>query len=486
MQKLEEEDEFILVRCSAFNDFFLWNPSILVYRNAHAIIHEKQNVTDKFSRRSQKESVNVFLMGIDSVSRLNMIRAMPETYMHLQNNEWFELRGYNKIADNTFPNLMAILTGKNLSEIDATCNWRKVGELEKCVFAWNDYKNAGYATAFAEDEAKINTFNYYETGFVHPPTDHYLRPFSLAIEKDLHIIYKHDLKFCVGYQHYADHVYNYGFDFAQKYINNSFFGLFWTNSFSHEDLSMVSAMDTKVKFYLEQLEVRGILNSSIVIFFSDHGMRFGPIRNHFTGWLEERLPFFFIWLPQHFRDQHPDIVNALRVNQDRLSSPYDFHVTLKHILKLSGGFDEEPSAISCPTCQSLFTELPFNRSCADAGIDRHWCTCVNFDVVDKTSKIVQSAVEKIVQEVNNDLKPHSECAQLRLQRIHSARKSNSDYLISFNVSPSDAELEATIRCFDEMCIEYSILGTVSRLNRYGDQSRCVKKSYLRKVCFCLK
>lgn len=37
-------------------------------------------------------------------------------------------------------------------------------------------------------------------------------------------------------------------------------------------------MDEKIKGYLEMLDTRGILNTSAVIFFSDHGLRFGPVR----------------------------------------------------------------------------------------------------------------------------------------------------------------------------------------------------------------
>jgi hypothetical protein len=54
---------------------------------------------------------------------------------------------------------MAILTGKNETTIGETCNWKKVGELEKCSFLWNQYEENGYVTGYAEDEVTINTFN---------------------------------------------------------------------------------------------------------------------------------------------------------------------------------------------------------------------------------------------------------------------------------------------------------------------------------------
>lgn len=78
--------------------------------------------------------------------------------------------------------------------------------------------------------------------------------------------------------------------------------------------------------------------------------------------LEERLPFIFIWLPEWFRAEHPEIVQALKINRNRLTNPYDLHLTLKHILELSDRTTKLPPAKSCESCQSLFLEMPWNRS----------------------------------------------------------------------------------------------------------------------------
>lgn len=137
----------------------------------------------------------------------------------------------------------------------------------------------------------------------------------------------------------------------------------------------------KIKFYLEELETRGILNNSAVIFFSDHGLRFGPVRQLMVGWFEERLPFMFIWLPSWFKRQHPEIVQNLKINRNRLTNPYDIHMTLKQVLELSGRVENLPPASSCPECRSIFKETVFNRSCSSAAIAAHWCACtVRIDV----------------------------------------------------------------------------------------------------------
>lgn len=43
--------------------------------------------------------------------------------------------------------------------------------------------------------------------------------------------------------------------------------------------------------YLTKLKTEKILNNTIVIFLSDHGMRFGEIRKFLTGYIEDYCSF---------------------------------------------------------------------------------------------------------------------------------------------------------------------------------------------------
>lgn len=393
---------------------------------------------------------------------------------------------------------MAILVGYNSSLAYGTCEPTIPGKLEQCPFLWTDFRNAGYVTAYGEDEASISTFNYHKTGFINPPTDYYMRPYMLAAEKNLHIRSKHSLTFCLGNRNSVDHIYEYALDFATAYRNDPYFGLFWTNTFSHNDISDPSSMDEKMRNYIMELDIRQILNTSMVIFFSDHGLRFGPVRHLPTGWLEERLPFMFMWLPEWFREEHPEIVQALKINRNRLTNPYDLHMTLKHILELSGRTKEQPAATSCPQCQSIFKEMPWNRSCESTAIAGHWCTCSPYKSNDKNNLIVRGAVKFVLDYINKELAKHSNgskklCAELKLKQIsyakkaeyHSAEVPFDDYMIVFEASPSGAWLESTVRR-NLQTKKFEITGSVSRLNVYASQSTCMKIDYLRKYCYCKK
>lgn len=394
---------------------------------------------------------------------------------------------------------MAILVGYNNSMAYNACEPRSIGKLEQCPFVWKDFRDNGYVTSYGEDEASISSFNYHKYGFSKPPTDYYLRPYMLAAEKHLKVKHKHSLTFCLGFNNSVDHVYQYAMDFATMYKDDPFFGLFWTNTFSHNDISDPSSMDAKMRGYVLELEKRGVLNTSMVVFFSDHGLRFGPVRHLVTGWLEERLPFIFIWLPEWFREEHPEVVQALKINRNRLTNPYDLHMTLKHVLELSGRGQNFSSAVSCPNCQSLFKEMPWNRSCDETAIASHWCTCAPYKPNNKDDKVVRQAVNYVVDHINSDLRNYTDssghrlCAELKLKKISYAQKAEyhdphdpyDDYMCVFEATPSGGWFESTVR-YKRKSKTFDISGSVSRLNTYASQSNCMKIDYLKKYCFCIK
>lgn len=108
--------EFVLIRCKAPKENYV---------NTHAIIRERPAIrarlnamvsgdtpADRPENNEIKEStssspsgsskkprpLSVLILSIDSISRLNLIRAMPKTAQHLYDNNWFELQGYNKVS----------------------------------------------------------------------------------------------------------------------------------------------------------------------------------------------------------------------------------------------------------------------------------------------------------------------------------------------------------------------------------------------------
>lgn len=199
--------------------------------------------------------------------RLNALRTLPKTLHYLQSHGWVEMKGYNKIADNTYPNLMAVLTGIDGELSYEACLPIKIGRLDNCSFIWKKFREGNYTTAYGEDEYTISTFNFRKVGFREPPTDYYMRPYIIAAQKELKAIEKHSLKYCLGPTTAGERILNYAEDFATTFRNQSSFGLFWTNSFSHNDVNFPNGMDGVIMKFFRNLRNSGVMERSLVIFF---------------------------------------------------------------------------------------------------------------------------------------------------------------------------------------------------------------------------
>jgi phosphoglycerol transferase MdoB-like AlkP superfamily enzyme len=114
-----------------------------------------------------------------------------------------------------------------------------------------------------------------------------------------------------------------------KERNEEYFAYVSISELTHDSLNNAAFMDRPTHKLMEKLFKDNLTDHTLVIFFSDHGIRLGPIRKTHSGEIEARLPFMFIHLPYNTRDRYKD---NLFINQNRLSTPFDIHSTLMHVL----------------------------------------------------------------------------------------------------------------------------------------------------------
>ncbi|CAD6992585.1 unnamed protein product [Ceratitis capitata] len=496
--------EYIITECYADH-----TRKILLQKDAFSFIQARlmtpsRNVTSFVKNSPNPNSTSlgvrkpsVLLIGIDAVSRINLRRTMPQTFRHLQVNQWIELQGYNKVGDNTFPNLIALLTSYNLTMAKSICEPTKVGGLNRpiCNFIWNTFKQFGYKTAYAEDVVSLSTFNYLKKGFEQPPTDYYLRPLALAIEKNLKVGKDSGLPYCIGRKHYGEYIYNFALDYANAFPEEPHFGLFWTNSFSHNAFYTEATMDAKLLEYLKKLKANGILERSIVLFFSDHGMRWGPLLKLRSGFLEERLPMMFISVPSWYQRERPDFMKALEINQRRLTTPYDIYATMKHILEDTEPGAQVPYLNGSTRGLSIFREIPENRTCSDANIPEHWCTCVPYEIVPTKDATALNVTKMMINEINQYLSRKNitdKCSELNLKEIGDVKLKmlrTSDeftYRITFVVNPKQARYQATVVYNKSLNAIDIDVEEISRLDSYAETSKCINLKEEKKYCICKK
>ncbi|XP_017074979.2 uncharacterized protein LOC108110423 [Drosophila eugracilis] len=450
------------------------NKSRILQRDAFSFVQYPKNRNEKNDRERGGEYPSVLLLGIDSMSRMNFRRSMPLTSDFVSQEGWFEMEGYNKVGENTLPNLMALLTGRTPRQWRSKCDVRESGCLDSLVFLWNHFHSAGYLTAYADDSTSISTFNYLKMGFKRPPVDFYLRPFLMAIEQTLKYF---DFKYCIGRRH----SFSYVFDFAKQLIERfvfeqpkPLFGVFWTSSFTHDDFRGGANLDRLFVGYMEEFKKLRLFDRSIVILFSDHGSKHGPLVEHYTGFLEERQPMLHIYLPPWYRRRHPSVEKALILNRNRLSSNYDLHLV-----------------------------LPSDRSCSDAGIPDHWCTCQPFVGVQVTlfitslAKLAVSRMNKYLKMLNLD----EDCQSLKLSAVlradrqlhfnesgnEMASPNNVDtYRLVFTTKPNNAKFRSTVYSRENNEIVTIQTEMISRLNSYRNESHCVQDALAKKFCLCYK
>ncbi|XP_022821063.1 uncharacterized protein LOC111352685 [Spodoptera litura] len=488
---IQVKHEFVRVTCdydnkTIYKQYFLFAQK----KDEHK---KEQNSTNK----NESEYYNVIIMGMDSISRLNFYRTMPNTLAYLKDKGAIELLGYNKVDDNTFPNLIPMLLGIKETDLKRTCWPNKNANLDNCPFIWQWFKEAGFQTALGEDVAKLGTFNYLKYGFIKTPTDYYIRTFIYEAEKNVGKNLDFNSYICMGSKYFYEVLLNYIHNLTGLLKDSKLFGFFWEVSMSHDHLTYPMAMDASYESFLKRLDSDNYLNKTVLILLSDHGMRWGKMRLTKQGRLEERLPFVHILLPPSFKKNYNLAYKNLKINSKRLTTPYDIYATLSDLITLEAIKDENikqrtESFYAHNKSVSLFLPIPGNRTCSIAGIDDQWCTCHKSIKISKESFEAHDVAEELVKSLNNYLEEHEECAKLTLSKVLDVtemmvgepRKNEvgwREFMAVVRTTPGDGVFEGTLRKHKD---KWSLAGAISRLNLYGDQSHCVHHYQLKLYCYC--
>ncbi|KAK3912174.1 Holo-[acyl-carrier-protein] synthase [Frankliniella fusca] len=541
--ELAVSDEFVRVECYergleseglVYRDVFGFTPPGTRARTAESAAATEQDndvqVEDVVDPDTPR--VSILVVGADSVSRSNLLRQMPRTVRALREIGAIDMLGYNKVEDNTFPNLVAVLAGLSVPELRSRCWPSAYTPFDDCPFLWKRFEALGYRTAYAEDEPWMGIFNYIKTGFLRQPVHYYMRPYARLLLKELGSHQEFNCHLCAGPRFQLQALLDYAARFARLALAplaDPLFGLFWGVSLTHDQLNTPQLADPLYASWLRTARADGVLDKSVVVFLSDHGIRWGDIRETYQGRLEERLPFLMISLPRWLRERYPSAVANLRRNSRRLVTPYDLHATLEDLMDLSRleqrAIKERAEMLSrldrdkqgLPRAVSMFLVAPETRSCEDAAIEPHWCTCYSSTPVPSNHTLARRAAAFVVRRINAMLSGYRQCARLALDAVLDARrqqgrpelgggKSSSssssstqarvtDYSLLLRTAPGGALFEATVRVRSgsrtgrarprqREQLSLSLAGTVSRVNRYGSQSSCVADYHMKLYCYC--
>lgn len=320
--KLKPKDEHLIVECF---DSHKKNSSLAAKSYLSVIKdfprhrrHSQPNVgTSDFDTDTAKNGIHankdakemdrlsVLMLGIDGLSRAQMIRSMPKTRQFLFDYPGtFELTQHSKVGLNTFPNVIAILTGKSLGDIEKE-GWNTKMSMDSIRFIWSDFEDAGYMSQLILDKKMVTSFHTSKLGWRKSPVTFYNRP--TVCTSDIDQVMRQNGGNCIGdtpeikvltdYQldlvRFANNIsVSKKIDDEKHNLNNfnhnknrdrktrPFFSYNFFTRLTHDDQNQASSADHLFLEFLQKLSntEENMLNNTILFFFSDHGPRFGQIR----------------------------------------------------------------------------------------------------------------------------------------------------------------------------------------------------------------
>ncbi|XP_065353982.1 uncharacterized protein LOC135948564 [Cloeon dipterum] len=484
--------EFTIVKCEQGSN------KKVVYETGYTKIREvPEDIAKKSKVASKNGKVNVLIFVFDSMSRLNFERQLPKTSKFIEEHVGgVVMNGLTKVGDNTFPNMLALLSGftaqRYSSDKALSPFWLdKSGYFDHLPTLWKNFSQNGYVTMFTEDHPQYAAFNYMRFGFKEPPTDYYMRPFWIAMEGLHHSMFE-DYR-CYGHLPKHDFLFNYAKEFSavMQEKGHAYFSLTFSTLLSHDAINSIKIIDDDILGLFQTLEAQKVFENSVVLVMGDHGNRFDQIRRTAIGRVEERMPYLAVMLPpslERFR-------NGLEANADVLTSWHDVREMLLDLAVDNLGVESKVTRHGLKG-SSLLRPIPSDRTCLEIGIPREYCVCWIEQELSPLDSGLKKSAEILVNKINQIIEERDKkglCARLQLTKVHGGQKllpsaavggrvGPSDVTrIMISVSPSNALLEGTL---ETDANGTRILGNVNRLNKYGSQSDCVNNSALTLICYC--
>ncbi|XP_002051577.2 uncharacterized protein [Drosophila virilis] len=446
---------------------------------------------------SSPNRLSVMILGIDSISHMHFLRMMPSTAAFIRHLSHVEFWGYNRVGVNSFPNLVPLLSGLSDTEMEGSC-YKNKSSFDECKFLWNHFKAAGYNTSFGEDNMAIGTFSYCKKGFAQQPTDFYLRP--VMAEIDCYTRYsldELDLIHCSAGRKYADIHHEFIYKLIPHMNSGDHFSIFWETQGVHDYYNYARVLDERYLCLLQRLHEKSVLENTLVLFMSDHGLRFGSFRRTWQGMYEESLPFLIALYPKWLEKAYPAAISNLRYNSHSLVTAFDLHVTLKDLTNLkllrSSNIANRSAVLKglgqkIPRGISLFLPIPELRDCKLAHIPANLCNCHKLKKIRTSAKVSQRAARFVVDSINMLIKSHRLCQKLYLEEVQEAYvlKKGADkhfeVKVRLQTSPGEGLFEGTTRFTED---SLALNGAITRTNRYGNQSYCVNDHHIEMFCYCL-
>ncbi|KAH8350709.1 hypothetical protein KR084_004714, partial [Drosophila pseudotakahashii] len=479
--KIGTGQQIVRVKCS--ND-----SNETQYHNVHFFLPPP----DPDSKSTQgPEKLSVMVLGIDSMAHMHFFRNFPYVKGFLENLPHTKFLGYSRVGLDAYANLMPFLSGFSAREA--------VPELlsSEEAWLWQSFKTGGYATTYGEDNAQGILAQ--KKGEWRIPLDFDLTP--VMIEMDNHTRYSIDLKekiHCSAGRKFQEVLGDFIIKLVPHMQERPFFSFFWQSQGVQEYYEYARSLDLSYMMLLKKLLDANILNNTLVLLMSDHGLRVGTYRMSFQGMREESQPLMVAIYPEWLKEKYPLAMDNFDKNAQSLITPYDLHDTLMDVMSLDLLQDARIAARmssllsytakKMPRGISLFLPIPDRRTCDLAHIPSLFCFCRDLTEVPTDDGLVLRCSRFMVESINKLIKPFEQCRQLKLHMVLLAHfldfgEESFVYELRLRVrtTPGNGIFEATVRLSDVLLLT----SPISRVNHYLGQSHCVSDPDLKLFCSCV-
>lgn len=285
------------------------------------------------------------------------------------------------------------------------------------------------------------------------PTDYFFRPWQVWHRTNA---FENASRFCFGNVPHTKLQLQLIKEFMKAYNDQCHFSFSFFCEISHDNPSNLERMDDDLSGFLETYHRNNDLNHTILFIMGDHGNRISGIQWRFVGRIEERMPLLGIYFPEWFRKLHPEVMENLKLNKNRLISNFDVYKTLKDIV--DENFDPKIPRENSKEVkgQSLFSEISPNRNCMDANIPDNHCTCLEVvEQINSTNPLYEKSVDVVLNYTQNLLENFEKCQKVTSIVVDKIATYTTNSMVQHGVrNPDEEELKKLLKDYDKDSIEY--------------------------------
>ena len=447
-----------------------------------------------------KDQFSVVTFIIDAMSQQNLVRSLPLTKSFLDSRGGFLFAGQNKVLHNSYPNVMALLSGETGGGWPP--DWpNRTGiyylDMERQPLLQTMYRDHGYITLLLEDLQVYGTLTRKnQLGFRTPPADIYYRaPFLAMLEEDLglmrnRLVGKADCFACLQEQLVHVPELRVVEDFISMYSAVPTFAHIHLNEYTHNDLNMGKLYDKDLRQMMARLVESGALENTFFLLMGDHGFQRAeePFVLTRQGAVENDMPALYLLPPAELSTSHSQMYRNLRTNTNKLTSFFDINQMLRQLLALASNKTTADLFSGMEGHGKSLLEDVGDRTCAQADVPEDYCRCTD-GISELPPDQAQQMAESIIRDINSFLMEFTLCQELELSEVKEGTVKRTNDLnsvkVKFGVTNRGGIFEGSFS-WSSAWAQSVRSGSVVRLDWYSSTSLCVPDTlnYIRPYCIC--